>query len=97
MLTVVRDAQGRLEAACEWWLVDAQGHLNWEYGRYVYADQVECGEGVSMFRAIREFAPLIMRKVPQAIGIYWEREDTGTRLHAFRKDQFQKELVYAGK
>ena len=76
MLTVLKDAQGQIEAACDWWLVDEAGAWT-PLGRYVYVHQLEVSTGFTaahMSRIIREIASL----APGAIGAYWERRAHGT-------------------
>ena len=87
MLTTLRDAEGRLIAACEWWLVDSAGVRS--YGpaaQYVWVNQLELnGQDVA---SVRHMIHAIAAEAPYAKGAYWERrEKTGTKLHAFRRDQ----------
>ena len=89
-LTVLRDAQGRLDAACEWWLVDIEGHWS-AFGEYVYLNQLEVIPGANLHAVRRQLVEQIGTLVPQARGVYWERRDRSVqRIHAFRRAQLRQ-------
>ena len=87
MLTILRDADNRIEAACDWWLVDEHGW--WEpKGRYVFINQIEVNTGVNLHRLRRYLVRRIGSMAPDAIGVYWERRDKcDAHLHAFKRTQ----------
>ena len=90
MLCVLRDSQGRLVAACDWWLVDALGRWH-PLGQYVYLDQLEVSQGVNLHRVRHYLVEEIGRLAPYAIGVYWERRDSfNPKLRSFRRDQLQQ-------
>ena len=92
MLTVVRDAQGQLLVACEWWLVNDLGQQDWGAGRYVWVEQMELTPGMGR-AALAGLIARIAALVPQAVGAYWvRRETTDQRLHAYRRNQLVKEV-----
>lgn len=97
MLTVIRDAEGHLEAACEWHLVNEQG-MRVGDGRYVYVDDLHISAGQPRLSVIRSLIQRIAEEAPEAVGAYWERwQKYGeAKLHAFRRDQLvQREEVVA--
>ena len=90
MLTVIRDEHGRLQAACEWWLVDDLGQWT-PTGWYVWLNQLEANPDVNLHQVRRALVEEIGRLAPDAVGVYWERRDSfHPRLHAFRRDQLQQ-------
>ena len=90
MLTVVRDDYGMLQAACDWWPVDAQGR--WEpKGTTIWVNQLEVNQPGDTRRMIRQITEEIVRLTPWATGAYWERRDRGGRLKQFSKRQLYRE------
>ena len=90
MLTVLRDDGGRLQAACEWWLVDAQGAWTPE-GQYVFLHQLEISPRVKLHTVRRALVEHIGQQVPAARGVFWKREhDVFPRVHAFRREHLQQ-------
>ena len=90
MLTVLRDAQGQLSAACDWWLVDAVGHWTPD-GRYVFLHQLEMTPGVNVHTVRKQLVGMISLAVPGALGVFWHRDhDAYPRVHAFRRTQLQQ-------
>ena len=90
MLTVMRDAQRRLEVACEWWLVDEQGHWT-PRGQYVFLHQLEVNAGVNLHAVRKHLVSTVSLAVPGALGVFWKREhDAYPRVHAFRRSQLQQ-------
>ena len=90
MLTVLRDGEGRLQAACEWWTVDDHGW--WEpKGRHVFLNQIEINTGLNMHRFRRYLVDEIGRLAPDATGVFWNREDNVVqRTHGFKRSQLQQ-------
>ena len=87
MLTVVRDDQRRLVAACDWWLVNDNGAWT-PMGSFVYINHFESNRGVNLHRVRRHLVNEIALLVPWATGVYWERSGrVHKRLHAFRREQ----------
>mgnify|MGYP001567820041 CR=1 FL=1 len=90
MLTVLKGEAGQLQAACDWWLVDALGHWH-PLGQYVYLNQLEVSPGVNLHRVRRHLVQEIGRLAPYATGVYWERRDSfNTKLRSFRREQLQQ-------
>ena len=91
MLTILRDASGRLEAACDWWLVDAQGFWQPTTGRYIFLHELEVNPGVNLHMVRRHLVEQIGGMVPGALGVFWHREhDAFPRVHAFRREQLSQ-------
>ena len=87
MLWVLRDEAGHLQAACDWWLVDEQGHWN-SQGAYVYLNQLEFHPGMNLHTIRRHLVQAIGQLVPWTVGVYWKRDhDRFPRPHAFRREQ----------
>ena len=92
MMTVLRDAQDRLQAVCEWWVVNEQG-VTMPWGKYVWVNTLEMNPGVHGANMIRQIIQQIATTAPQAVGAYWEREQkTAHRLHAFRRIRLMHQL-----
>ena len=90
MLCVLRDIQGRLAAACDWWLVDELGHWH-PLGRYVFLNQLEVSPGVNLHTVRRYLVEAIWRLTPYAVWVYWERRDSfNPKLRSFRREQLQQ-------
>ena len=88
MLTVVRNNQDRIVAACDWWFVDEQGFWN-PYGVYVYLNRLESNPGINLHTVRRFLVTEISALVPQAVGVYWEpRVQSG--LRSFRRTQLSQ-------
>lgn len=88
MLTVVRDKQGSLAAACDWWLVDEQGNWN-PHGVYVYLNRLESNPEINLHRVRRVLVRDIGSLAPHAVGVYWEpRVRPG--LRSFRRTQLSQ-------
>ena len=94
MLTVLRDREGRLEAACEWTPVDQHGTPS-NTGRWVWVNQVELSQGVQSRMVWRDLIAIIALLAPSCIGAYWHRRDkTGRSLHPYTRTQL---LTYVQK
>ena len=93
MLTVLKDAQGQLQVACDWWLVDVDGR--WEpRGTYVYVNQLEASAGTNIRCLLPYLISEIASLAPWAVGAYWERRDkTGQQLHAYSRQRLVREEV----
>ena len=90
MLTVLRDEQGRLQAACDWWLVDTVGRWTPD-GQYVFLHQLEINPGVNLHTVRKSLVAQISLHEPQALGVFWKREhDVFPRVNAFRREQLQQ-------
>ena len=86
MLTVVRNKHGDLLAACDWWLVDAEGRWQPQTGQYIFVHQLEVAPRVRMPTLIRALIYNIGQAAPEALGCFWKREhDAFPRIHAFRR------------
>lgn len=83
MLTL-RDAQGQLEACCEFWRVNPDGTRN-EHGVYVWVHQIEVSEGVNLARVFYEIIRRIARSCPDAQGAYWQRAKTDEKPHFYTR------------
>ena len=97
MLTVIRDEQGHLQAACELTPVNEQGHpTNPQDGaQWLWVHQLELSHGVESRRILRELIAIISLQAPWALGAYWHRTDrTGTRQHLYTRTQL---LTMVGK
>lgn len=93
MLTVVRDNQGRIEAACEWTPVNAAGQPAND-GHWVWINQLEISAGVRGTTAIRELIHLIAFQAPAVVGAYWERRDKrNATIRVFPREQLLKEVM----
>jgi len=90
MLTVMRDFEGRLQAACEWWTVDDQGW--WEpRGRIVFINNLEVNKGLNLHRFRRYLTEEIGRVAPDATAVYWNRDaNIVKRDHAFKRSALQQ-------
>lgn len=90
MLEILRDDDGHIQAACEWWLVDTQGHWTPE-GQYVFLHQLEITPGVNLHTVRGWLVEQIGLHQPQALGVFWHRDhDAFPRPHAFRRSQLQQ-------
>lgn len=94
MLLVHRDAQGRIDAALDWWVVDASGAWN-PFGESVWVNQLELTAGVRLTGTLRrQMVARIARLAPNCLQAYWERRDKpGMRLHRFYRHQLLREEV----
>ena len=72
MLTVIRDNQGHLLAACEWWTVNEEGRW-FGGGKYIFVSHIEVSKGAYGLPLIRDVIALIAWEEPQAISAYWRR------------------------
>jgi len=90
MLTTLRDAQGQIQASCEWVPCDERGSPSNDYS-HVFVNQVEVSEGVDLKAIFRGLVMLLVAQAPKATGAYWERLDsTGAGVvkpHAFTRQQ----------
>ena len=92
MLTIIRNDAGQIEACCEWWLRDDDGHWN-PSGKYVWVNQLECATQTEARWYIRALIARIAHAAPWAVGAYWERRDKPEMpMRAFRRDQLVKEV-----
>ena len=99
MMLVIRDTQDRLQAAVDYYLVNAQGQIDAK-GTYLFINQMDCNLG-SGRDSLRRITDRFLTDYPQAVAAYWRREDrTGMRLHQYRRHQFdayrQKEVMCHG-
>ena len=90
MIFVHRDAQDRIAAVCEWWLVNEHGQWTPD-GRYVFVNQLEITPGYDSRTLLRLCIDDIARQAPQAVGAYWERRDRlRTGIRGYRRTQLVK-------
>lgn len=81
MMHVLRDTQGRLLAAMEYWTVNERGERD-PRGRYIWVEQLELSSLPDGHAVIRRMIQEVAEQVPWFIGAYWKREDTTEqRLH----------------
>ena len=93
MLTVMRDAQGHLEAVCDWWLVDEQGRWT-PQGQYVFLHELEVNPGIKLHAVRKHLVSTISLAALGALGVFWKRDhDAYPRVHAFRRSQLLREEV----
>ena len=85
MLTIIRDADGRLQAACEWTPCRDDGTADAQ-GRWVFVHQLEITVGLRRHAIIRQIIEDIACLMPKAIGAYWQRHDrTHYRIHWYSR------------
>lgn len=99
MLTVLRDAQGQLVAACEWWQgrLDSQGQPDPSGDRrWIWVEQLEVNEGVSRLdrmQVIHQVIDRVAMLVPEAIGCYFTRRDkTGETIKHYFRNQLVRQM-----
>ena len=97
MLTVIRDEQGHLQAACEWTPVDQAGTPS-NTGTWVWVNQVELSQGLSSRMVWRDLIAVIALMAPACVGAYWHRRDKTNRwVHHYTRTQLlhmvQKEVM----
>ncbi len=87
MLITLRDNDGFITAACEWWCVDEDG--KWDpAGTYVFVNQLEHSPDAEGFSCIQDIIAEIAWTAPWAKAAYWERRGKeDKRLHAFTRQQ----------
>lgn len=92
MLTTLRDNEGNIQAACEWWCVDENG--TWTpKGPYVWVNQLEHSPGVDGEYLIKEIVAQVAWLAPWAKGAYWERRDKKDgRIHGFTRARLTRLL-----
>ena len=92
MLLVLRDDIGRIEVACEWWCVDETGKINWKSGRHAYVGRIEVNPMMKMRKVMEQLGEEMVKEIPRLLQGYWERDDTGDRLHWVRREQLCEEV-----
>ena len=88
MLTTIRDNEGNIITACEWWCVDVNGIWN-PRGKYIWVNQLEHSPKGGV-REIKDIIAEIAWTCPWAVGAYWERRDKGNKLRAFTRKRLLK-------
>ena len=88
MLSVLRDAVGRLEAAMEWKLVNESGKVDLK-GSYVWVEQLETNPRCDAIPLIRQLIKIVANLAPQACSGYWVRrdKDEGKRIHQYTRER----------
>ena len=94
MLTVVRDEQGRILAACEWFMRDTAGRID-SNGTLVWLEQVELSQGADLRQVAAYLIAEIGMLKPEATGAYWVRrdKDNGRRPHGFTRSQLMRHIL----
>lgn len=94
MLTVLRDRDGVIQAACEWWRVNQTGEQDWTAtGTWVRVEQIEMGCDQNGRMLLRELIAHIAFLAPDAVGAFWERRSKGVKkLHYFYRDRLVQRL-----
>ena len=91
MLTVFRDDVGAVLAACDWHLVDRQGHLIPD-GTIVFVNQLQINDRAHSRQHLRNIIADILWRAPDATHGYWERRDStgagNTQRHTFSRERF---------
>ena len=92
MLTVIRDTQGQIIAACEWVPCDAYGQPSNTY-THVWVNHLEVSRGAGR-QAIRDVIAQIAAEAPLAKAGYWERRSkTNCGLREWTRQQLFKEVT----
>ena len=92
MLTVIRDATGRINASVEWTPADTHGTPS-NTGQWVWINQAEFSAGIDSRTAFREIMAVIMLLIPWAVGGYWKRLDKNKqKVHRYTRSQFMRYL-----
>jgi len=91
MLTTLRNAQGQIQASCEWWPVaPGMTEPDWTYpAPWIRVEQVELSEGVHGMHTLRQLIQEIAQTMPEAIGCYFVRREKRypTKLHHWTREQ----------
>ncbi len=97
MLTVIRNDEGQLEAACEWWTVNEKGQW-FGGGKYIYVSHLEISKGVDSKILLEDLFAIMAWEEPQAISAYWiRRSKTGEKPREYSRERlfkrFSREVV----
>lgn len=74
MILVHRNAQDRIEAVIDYYLVDEAGKFD-PFGQFVFVRQLDLNPGLGGSKIIRHFIAEIAKFCPTARFGYWERRD----------------------
>lgn len=91
-MITLRDLDGRIQACCEFWIVDQEGNRD-PHGSYVWVHQLEISAGVPGHEILEMVIREIAEACPHALGAYWQRQKTGERPHLFTRTRLLEEVV----
>lgn len=95
MITTLKDhTDGKIVAYCEWRLVGESGQ-EVPSGRYVWVQDMWCHPSFRSQGKVNRIIDEVMRVVPQADYVYFQRKDVSNKVHIYTKRQMErKRKVY---
>jgi len=100
MLEILRDAEGNIKAALEFYIVDSAGNMD-DKGLYCWINDCEVSKSHRNNGCLKYFIGTIMKKYPQLqFGYFWREkyrtENDKWRLRMYSKNKWLK-LIGEGK
>ena len=79
MLEIIRNGQGEILGACEFYVVDSKGNYD-SKGEYCWINEVEVSKSQEHKGLLKEFIRLVIAKVPNCKwGYFWRKRKYESR------------------
>jgi len=89
LLTSLKDNEGKIISYCEWRLVGESG-LEVPSGKYVWVNDFWVHEKYRNKNKVNRMIDEIMRIVPQAEYVYFQRKNVSDKIHIYSRSQMER-------